>query len=483
MHNKNKYTIIAVLSLVCAVACKVPKLSEKQTVKPLPMQFDSIAVIGNNEDTANIAKINWKQYFKDSNLVSLIDTALQNNQEINILQQEIEMSRNDIQEKQGDYLPFVNAQAGAGVEKAGRYTETGALEDNIPIMDGRKMPDPMTDYALSVNARWEIDVWKKLHNATKAAVENYLASVEGKNFAVTHLIGEIASSYYELLGLDNQLKVLDENIDIQRKALEVVKAEMMSARTTELAVTKFEAELLKTQGFQYNIRQRIVETENGINYLLGRYPKHITRDGSSFFHPLPSMLNVGVPSQLLNNRPDIRQAEHEIAAAQLSVAVAKAQFYPSLDISASVGYNAFNPKYLFYTPKSLIYSLAGDLVAPLVNKKAIKAEYANANARQIQAIYSYQKTVLNAFVEVVNQVNKINNLGNTYKMQHGQVDLLKQSIAISNDLFKSSRADYIEVLTTQRDALESQFDLIETEVAQRVAEVKVYQALGGGWNK
>ncbi|PZP52077.1 MAG: RND transporter [Pseudopedobacter saltans] len=481
MHKKKIYIAIVIFSILYT-ACKVPKLAEKPSVNALPTNFDSTDTLANSQDTINIAKIKWDQYFTDPNLVALIDTALRNNQELNILRQEIDMSQNEIQERKGEYLPFVGAKVGAGVEKVGRYTELGALEDNVDIMEGRKMPDPMTDYGLSLNARWEIDIWKKLHNATKAAIENYMASVEGKNFAVTNLIGEIASSYYELLGLDNQQKILDQNIAIQANALEVVKAEMMATKTTQLAVKKFEAELLKTKSLQFGIQQRIVETENRINYLLGRYPVHITRVDSTFYSPLPSIVHIGIPKQMLDNRPDIRQAEHELQASQLNVAVAKAQFYPSLDLSAAVGYSAFNPKYLFYTPKSLIYSLAGDLVAPLVNKNAIKAQYANANAKQIQAVYNYQRTLVNAYVEVVNQMNKINNLQNTYQMQHSQVDLLTQSIDISNDLFKSSRADYIEVLTTQRDALESTFDLIETEVAQRLAQIKIYQALGGGWN-
>jgi len=479
MYNNKKYIGLAVLCLTYA-ACKVPKLAEKPLVKALPTTFDSVQAAEN--DTTNIAKVKWNQYFTDANLTALIDTALQNNQEVNILKQEIDMSQNEIQARKGEYLPFVGAKVGAGAEKVGRYTELGALEDNIDIMEGRKMPDPMTDYGLSLNARWEVDIWKKLHNSTKAAVEHYLASVEGKNFAVTNLIGEIASSYYELLGLDNQQKILQQNIDIQTRALEVVKAEMMATRTTQLAVKKFEAELLKTKSLQYAIQQRVVETENRINFLLGRYPTHITRDDASFYSPLPEIVHTGIPAQLLDNRPDIREAQHDLAATQLNVAVAKAQFYPSLDLSAAVGYSAFNPKYLFYTPKSLIYSLAGDLVAPLINKNAIKSAYANANAQQIQAVYNYQKTVINAYVEVVNQMNKINNLQKTYDMQHAQVDLLNQSIGISNDLFTSSKADYIEVLMTQRDALESTFDLIETEVGQRVAQVKIYQALGGGWN-
>ena len=183
------------------------------------------------------------------------------------------------------------------------------------------------------------------------------------------------------------------------------------------------------------------------------------------------------------NRPDIRKAEREVAAARLDVKVAKAKFYPSLGISASVGYRAFNPSYLFKSPESLLYSLAGDLAAPLINRNAIKAAYNSANAKQIQALYNYERTILNAYVEVANQLAKINNLEKSYALKSQQVQALSESIDISNDLFKSARADYMEVLMTQRDALEAKFELIETRKEQMNAVVHIYQALGGGWSQ
>jgi len=177
-----------------------------------------------------------------------------------------------------------------------------------------------------------------------------------------------------------------------------------------------------------------------------------------------------------------QEAELDLAAAKLDVQVAKAQFYPSLGISAAVGYQAFNPAYLVRTPESILYSLAGELVAPLVNRNAIKATYVNANAKQIQAVYNYQRTIINAYVEVANQLAKISNLEKSYDLKSKQVEALNQSIGISNDLFKNARADYMEVLLTQRDALESKFELVETRAQQMKAMVNIYQALGGGWN-
>ena len=254
-----------------------------------------------------------------------------------------------------------------------------------------------------------------------------------------------------------------------------------AGKVNELAVRRFEAEVLKTQSLQYDIQQRIVETENRINFLVGRYPQPIVRNAAAFSNLTPANMQAGVPVQLLENRPDIRQAELELTAANLDVKAARANFYPSLGINAAVGLRAINPSYFVKTPESLLYSLAGDLVEPLINRNGIKATYYSANARQIQAVYKYEQTVLKAYLEVINQQNRIENLGKSYDLKSRQVQALTESITISNDLFRSARADYMEVLLTQRDALESKFELIETKMQQLNASVNIYQALGGGW--
>lgn len=477
MVKKIKYSSLAIASAAFSfTACKLPAVVEKAENKNTPASYN------NSQDSTNSAKVKWKEYFTDPYLNALIDSALQNNQELNITLQEIAVTRNEIQARKGEYLPFVGVKAGAGVDKKARYTPQGALEKNIEIAPGKETPEPLGDFLIGAYATWEIDIWNKLHNATKAAINRYVATVEGRNFVITNLIGEIANSYYELLALDNQMDIIKQNIDIQTNALEIVKLQKEATRTTELAVKKFEAEVLKTKSLQFDIQQQMVETENRINFLLGRYPQPIPRNSQSFTTLLPAAVHEGLPSQLLANRPDIRKAEQELVAAKLDIKIAKAQFYPSLGISAGIGYQAFNPSYLFRTPESILYSLAGDLMAPLVNRNAIKASYYNASAKQVQAAYNYERTILNAYVEVANQLAKIKNLEKSYDLKSKQVQALTQSIDISNDLFKSARADYMEVLMTQRDALESKFELIETKKQQMNAMVNIYKALGGGWN-
>jgi multidrug efflux system outer membrane protein len=463
--------------LLLVTACSLPpSLVHRPENKITPASFNN-----SSQDSVNTARLRWKEFFTDPYLVALIDTALRNNQEYNIILQDINMSRNEIRARKGEYLPFLHVGAGAGVEKVGRYTRPGAVEESTEIEPGRPFPKALPDYMVGVNASWELDIWKKLRNAKKAAAYRYLSTVEGRNFMVTNLVAEIANSYYELMALDNQLDILKQNIEIQTNALEIVKLEKQAAKVTELAVRKFEAEVLKNQSRQFDILQAITVTENRINFLTGRFPRRVPRNSQTFTQLVPEVVHAGIPSQLLQNRPDIKQAELELAAAKLDVKSARANFYPSLRITAGAGYQAFNPQFLMM-PVSMIYSIGGDLLAPVINRNAIKAYYYSATSRQIQDIYNYERTILNGYMEVANQLSNINNLQQSYDLKSKQVQALTESINISTRLFKSARADYMEVLMTQRDALESKFDLIETKMNQMNAMVNIYQALGGGWN-
>ncbi len=462
------------MSLLYA-AC-IPQLTKKNVNKDVPATYSN-----NSTDTTNSAKIKWNEFFTDSNLVDLIGTAVQNNQALNIILQDINIANYQVKARKGQYLPFLNLFAGAGAEKVGRYTRNGASDATDDIKPGTPTPTVLPDYLLSANLSWELDVWKQLRNAKKAAVYRYFATTAGKNFAVTLLVAEVAKNYYELVTLDNQLDILKANIAIQTNALKMVQLEKEAGVVTELAVRRFEAEVLKNQSRQFYIQQKIVETENRINFLLGRYPQAIKRNSQAFNNLVPTVIYSGIPSQLLANRPDIIQSEQSLLAANMDVKSAKANFYPRFRITAGVGYEAFNPGFLLTTPESMLWNAAGNAVAPLINRNAIAAEYKSANAKQLQAIYDYERTVLNAYVEVSNQVSNIDNLQKSYNLKSGQVNALTRSVDASIYLFKSAQADYTEVLLIQRDALESKMELVETKKQQFNAVINIYQALGGGW--
>jgi NodT family efflux transporter outer membrane factor (OMF) lipoprotein len=469
-----KSLVLIVLGIsICG--CKMQQNLIRTESKVVPAAFIS------SQDSSSIANLNWKEYFADENLIALVDNALKRNQELNITLQEIEISKNEIRARKGEYLPFLGVRAGAGVEKEGRFTRHGAVDENLEIKPGTKFPELLQDYRIGAVASWEVDIWKKLRNAKKAAAVRYLASVEGRNFMVTNLIAEIAKSYYELMALDNLLDIVKKNIEIQTDGLNIVRQQKDAAKLTQLAVNRFEAQVLNTTNLQYDIQQRIIEIENHLNFLTGEFPRGIQRTSIAFNTIGLDSVPVGIPSQLLRNRPDIRQAELNLAAAKLDVKVARANFYPSVGITAGVGFQAFKPSYLI-NPESILFNLAGDLLAPVVNRNGIRAQYASANARQLQEVYNYERTILNAYVDVVNQLSGVQNYRLSYQTKAREVAILMQSIVISNNLFRSARADYLEVLLTQREALESKMDLIEIKLKQMNAKVNIYRAVGGGWN-
>lgn len=473
MKTTAKYLML-LTSIAWLAACKVPAIVSKQENKNVPSGFN------NSTDTSNSASIPWRTYFNDAYLTALIDTALRNNQELNIALREIEMSNNEVMARKGEYLPFVQLRAGALTDKSGKNTWNGFNEEDLKA-NPDKAPKYYGDFMIGAAMSWELDVWKKLRTAKKAAVLRYLSTIEGKNFLITNIVGEIAGSYYELMALDNMLAIIEQNIELQNNALELVKLEKNAAKVTQLAVNRFEAQLLNTKNLQYAIKQQIVETENRINLLAGRYPQPILRNTAGFNQLNMDGIFAGIPSQLLIHRPDIRQAELELAAAKLDVQVARANFLPSFRLTAGVGLDAFNPAFVF-RPSALMYELAADAVAPLINRRAITAAYFNANEKQTQAVFNYERSILNAHLEVVNQLSKWSNYKQSYDTKAKEVDILNQSTVISNNLFRSARADYIEVLLTQREALDSKIELIEIKLKQLDAKVNVYKALGGGWN-
>ena len=475
MNRTMRTSALGALLLLGLAGC-VPALKTRDARTALPPSFAAVSA-----DTANSAAVAWRAFYSDPHLRALIDTALAHNQELAILLQEVEIARNEARARKGEYLPFVGLTAGAGAEKAGEYTRNGAVERGLPIREERRFPDPVPDFMVAARASWELDVWKQLRNRKKAAVLRYLGTEQGRRFMVTNLVAEIAASYYELMALDNQLEILRSNIAIQQDALDIVRLEKQAAKVTELAVRRFEAEVLKNRSNLFALQQRIIETENRINLLAGRMPQPVKRGSAAFAALAPDTVYAGVPAQLLANRPDIRQAELELAAAKLDVKAARASFFPAVRLTAGAGLNAFEPSLLTENPASLIYSVAGDLVAPLINRNAIKAAYASANARQLQAVNAYERAVIAAYAETVNQLASIGNLRSSYALRRQQVDALTSSITISGNLFRSARADYMEVLLTQRDALEARFELVDTQLGRMQAMVGLYRALGGGW--
>lgn len=459
-------------------ACHLPCLRDASSSPALPAAYSTTPA--ESVSTENSSQINVDDFFQDPLLSSLIHQAASDNRELKILNEEIEVARNEILARRGAYLPFLGFGARAGLEKPSRFTPQGAVEDQLQFEPGRPFPDPLPNFLVGLDVFWQLDIWRELRNARDAANQRYFAAVEQRNSFVTKMVSEVAENYYRLMALDQRLDTLNQTIILQQKSLELAKSRKDAGRGTELGVQRFEAEVRKNESEKLIVQQDMIEAENRINTLLNRYPQTVNRATTGFLNLTIQTLQVGVPAQLLQYRPDIRQAERELLAAGLDVKVARAHFYPRVDLGAGVGYEALNPRYIFFTPESLIYNVVGNLTVPLINRAAIKAEYQTANAKQLQAVYHYQQVIVNAFVEVVNRISMAENFGKSIELKKQQLAALEASVETSTKLFENARVEYVEVLLAQRDMMEARLVLIDTKKEQLGAIVKAYQALGGG---
>jgi outer membrane protein, multidrug efflux system len=475
-HVKRVLARVVVCSMFLVLpSCAIPHLRQTDPGPAVPPDFNGAS------SPDNSSQLGIDEFYQDPILTHLISQALANNRELRILNEEVQIASNDVLARRGAYLPFVTAGGGISWAKPSLYTPEGAVERQLQVVPGQTFPDPLANYMLGLNFLWQVDIWRELRNARDAAIQRYHAAAERRNYFVTKLVAEVAENYYNLLALDKRLETLDITIGLQEQSLGVAKAKLAAGRGTDLAVQRFQAEVRKNQSEKLIVRQQIIESENRVNFLVNRFPQPVERMSNvDYFNLNIHDLSVGVPPQLLQNRPDIRQAEYELVAAGLDVKVARAHFFPRLDISAAVGYSAFDLTHLFLTPESLFYNVAGGLVAPLINKKAIQAEYKSANARQLEAIYNYQRVILNAFTEVVNRMAKVENYRRSIDVKKQQLTALVASVDDATKLFQAARAEYVEVLLAQRDLQEARMVVIETKKEQLSAIVNAYQALGGG---
>lgn len=460
--------------------CRLPCLSSPEAGPTLPGDF------GGKVTAENSAHAGVYDFFDDPVLTDLLTNGLSQNQELKIRNQELQIAANQIMARRGAYFPFVTVGAGGGVGRNSRFTPLGAAEDQLTYPGGGNFPSPLTNAGLSANMFWNVDIWRQLRNSRDAAQIRYCEAVESRNYLVTKLVAETAEKYYELAALDKKLEFLNQTIAIQQQSLDVAKNLKENARGTELSVQRFLAEVRKNESQRLIVRQKIIETENRINFLAGRYPQPVNRINWDAITLDSRTLQVGIPAQLMQNRRDIRAAELEVAASGLDVRVARANFYPKLVITAGVGYEAFNTKYLF-DPEALVTNAAGQLVAPLINRAAIRAEYLSANARQLQAVYNYQRTVLNAFTEVTNSVNKVENYRESVQIKYEEVKALETSVEVARSFFQApleeefAKVQYVDVLLATRDLLDARTSLLETKQQQLAGIVNAYQSLGGGY--
>lgn len=480
MNHKRKLLIAAFILIAGISSCTLPQKTVQNKAPEIPSKFSAVASSGQS-----VAGISRDDFFKDPKLHAVIKDVLKHNPDVYIAMDRIKIAGAWFKISKGAMLPSLHATAQASATKFGKYTMEGVgnfdtnLSPNIDN-DQRIGSNPTPDFWLGLSSSWEVDIWGKLSKMKEASRQRYLATNEGAAWLKSMLVANSATLYYELIALDNERVIIEENIRLQERALEIVEGQKEGGRATELAVQQFRAQLLNTKATAFSVQQRIKIAEMQLNTLAGRFEGKIDRDSSLQFRShFDSTLTAGVPASLLQNRADVREAQAQLNATDADLSAARKAFLPNLTISASTAFNAFKGDLLF-SASSLGFQVLGGLTAPIFQRHQLKSQFRIADATQDQAYYELQKTVLNAWKEVEVNLSAISNLQSMIGLKKQEVHALDKAVDASTDLYVAGYASYLEIVAAQRSKLEAELGYLNLQRDRIQAVVELYKALGGG---
>ncbi|WP_179414000.1 efflux transporter outer membrane subunit [Mucilaginibacter sp. E4BP6] len=467
---RNYINGLLLLSLLSA--CKVSK--DVQT--PKNVVPDTFRNAMHTADTTSIGDMQWKNFFADATLQNLIDSAIERNYDMQLAVKNIEASRLLFRQTKWNNVPQVDATLQATINRPSNNSLNGLSLSSFGV--GSSAADDYTSY-LSVS--WEADIWGKIRSKSKAALAEYLSTIEAKKAVQTTLVNNVAQGYYNLLMLDEQLKIAQSNARLNDSTLRIIKLQYNSGQVTLLAVQQAEAQLLTAQSLVPQFEQNIKIQEDALSILAGRLPGDISRSATLDQFEVPATVSSGIPSSLLANRPDVKSAEYAIQEANANVNVNKAAMYPALRITASGGTDAFRASDWFNIPSSLFGIVAGSVVQPLLDHKELQTQYRVAEVNRDKSVIQFKQSVLNAVGEVSDALVKIDKLKQQQVIVQTQVNTLNKATQNANLLFQNGLATYLEVITAQSNVLQSQLQLATIKRDELSAVSDLYRSLGGGW--
>lgn len=461
--------IIGAIILLALYSCGVSK-DVALPQNAVPENFRHVSA-----SSESIAKTDWKTFFNENTLQTLIDSALVRNNDLLVAQQNIEIARLRLTQAKWGNVPTLNLNATASSTNPSDNSLNGL---SLSQFTGQHHID---DFTTAATLSWEADVWGKIKNRKKAALNQYLQSEESKKALQTIIVSQVARGYYNLLTLDAQLDVARKNLELNDKTLFMINLRFESGQVTSLAKQQAEAQRLVAAQLIPALEQQIAIQENALSVLTGSFPKTIERTAKLADIPVKSDLNAGVPSQMVSLRPDVKASEYALSEANARVGSAKAELYPSLTITASGGVNAFEVSNWFTMPASLFGSIAGGLTQPLLNGKRLKTQYKVSEAEREKAVIGFRKSVLVAVSEVSDALVSVEKTNQQYAVAETRVATLEKAVSNADMLFKSGMANYLEVITAQDNLLQSELELLAQQRARLLAGVELYRSLGGGW--
>lgn len=469
----NSYTF-ALLLLVLA-GCKVSKDLSTPTAQ-LPENFRNASTTAPGDSSGNVA-LGWKKFFTDATLQNLIDSAIIKNFDIQIAIKNIDAATLLTKQIKWNYVPAVSLNVGASSSRPSDNSLNGLSISQFGL--GNKH---IEDYSANLALSWEADIWGKIRNQQKGTVAAYLQSLEARKAVQTNLVASVSQGFYNLLMLDAQLAIAKKNVNLNDSTLRMVGLQFDAGQVTSLAVQQAEAQKLAAAQLVPMFEKNIAIQENALSILAGALPAPVSRKVILDEIIMPENFEVGLPSAILSRRPDVRNAELELQAANSRVGISKADMYPALRITASGGVNSLKATNWFNVPASLFGVVAGNLVQPLLNRKVLATQYQIAQVDREKTVLEFRQTVLHAVAEVSDALVSIDRLNAQREIATSRVNAMYKATRNANLLFKNGMATYLEVITAQGNALQSELELASIKRDQLSAASNLYRALGGGWN-
>ncbi|MEL4306811.1 TolC family protein [Joostella sp. CR20] len=465
MRNLKVYKILVAVSIPLLLqSCFVAKNYERPEVETENLfRTDQIT-----QDSASLGMVSWKELFKDPILQRHIDTALVNNLDIRIALQQIAASEAYLKQGKAGYYPTLGINGSVTRQDNSENSQFGSIFNR-----------PITQYELSANLSWEADIWGKIRSNKRAFEATYLQTLEAHKAVKTELIAAVASSYYQLLSLDEQLKITNETIDNREGSLETTQALKQAGMVTEVAVKQTEAQLYTAKAIKVDLENQIKLLENAFSILLAQ-PPHTIERGSLDTQSFDAELTTGVPYLLLHNRPDVAGAEYNLVNAFELTNVARSNFYPSITLGATGGFQSVNFDN-WIDASSLFNTLVAGLAQPVLNGRKIRTQYEVSQAQQEQALLNYKKTLLTAGREVSDALYSYQAAVDKIDARSKEYEAYSLATQYSEELLNQGLVNYLEVLTARENSLNSELLLVQNKYFRLDAVVTLYQALGGGW--
>lgn len=456
------------LMMLTLQSCFVAKDYVKPEMADMNLSEANFRTDSISQDSLSMADVSWRELFTDTVLTQYIEKGLENNIDIRSALQQIIASEAYFKQGKAAKFPTFSANTQYTHQELARNSQFGSFFDGA-----------LDQYEITGALSWEADIWGKIRSNQRAFQASYLQTIAAHKAVKTRLIANIASAYYQLLAVDEQIAITKKTIETRTNSLETSKALKEAGNVTEVSVKQTEAQLYRAQAILVDLKQQSFTLENTMAILLGDMPNGIERSTLSE-QKITTDLTFGVPTQLLSNRPDVIAAELNFRNAFELTNVAKSNFYPSLTLSAGGGLQSLDIDKLF-SANSLFANVMAGITQPIFNGRRIKTQYEVAQANQERARLNFKQSLLVASKEVSDAMFAYSSASQKIAIKQKEFNAYDLATQYSQDLLNSGLVNYLEVLRSEENALNSSLDLVNAKNSQLQSVIDLYQALGGGW--